>query len=239
MNRKMILKLIVDVVMTVSLFLLMAYEMIGQGAHEWIGIGMFLFFVLHHILNHNWSKNLFKGKYTAFRIVQTVIDVLVLLSMVGSMISGAILSRHALSFLPIKGGRAFARNLHMLSAYWGFVFMSLHLGLHWRMMMGMAGKYLNRHFGQQPGARRASLRKWSGRLTAVFIAGYGIYAFGKREIGGYMMLTSHFVFFDYEEPLVFFLLDYAAIMGLFVFLAYYVLEGLKQINGKQEKSRRS
>ena len=103
----------------------------------------------------------------------------------------------------------------------------------------MAGKYLNRHSGQQPGAQRASLRKWSGRLTAVFIAGYGIYAFGKREIGGYMMLTSHFVFFDYEEPLVFFLLDYAAIMGLFVFLAYYVLEGLKQINGKQEKSRRS
>lgn len=56
------------------------------------------------------------------------------------MISGIILSRHALAFLPMKGGRSLARNLHMISAYWGFVLMSVHLGFHWSMIMGMAGK---------------------------------------------------------------------------------------------------
>lgn len=64
----------------------------------------------------------------------------VLFTMIGSMVSGIILSRHVLSFLPISGGRAFARKLHMLSAYWGFALMSLHLGLHWSMIMGMAGR---------------------------------------------------------------------------------------------------
>lgn len=128
MKPRMILKLTVDIVMTILLFLLMTYELVGQAAHEWIGIGMFLLFILHHILNRSWSRNLFKGKYTAFRMAQTVIVVLVLASMAGSMVSGVILSRYVLSFLPIKGGRAFARTLHMLSAYWGFVFMSLHLG---------------------------------------------------------------------------------------------------------------
>ena len=29
----------------------------------------------------------------------------------------------------------------MLSAYWGFVLMSVHLGFHWSMMMGMAKKF--------------------------------------------------------------------------------------------------
>ena len=53
-------------------------------------------------------------------------------------ISGVVLSRYRFSFLPFGNGLSFARNMHMLSAYWGFVFMSLHLGFHWNMMMGMA-----------------------------------------------------------------------------------------------------
>lgn len=226
MKPKMILKLTVDMGMTLCLFLLMTYELIGQAAHEWIGIGMFFLFILHHILNWSWSRNLMKGKYTPFRIAQTAIVALVLLSMAGSMVSGVILSRHALSFLPIKGGRSFARILHMLSAYWGFVFMSLHLGLHWRMMTGMAGKLRK---------RPSALRTWVGCLAAVLIAGYGIYAFGKRGIGGYMLLSNQFVFFDFEEPLIFFLLDYSAIMGLFVFLAHFICEGLKRAGKKQKK----
>ncbi len=62
--------------------------------------------------------------------------------MVGSMYSGVILSKHALSVLPIEGGRAFAREIHMVSAYCGFVLMSIHLGFHWGMMIGMAGRFV-------------------------------------------------------------------------------------------------
>lgn len=60
MKPKMILKLTVDIGMTVALLLLMAYELIGQAAHEWIGIAMFVLFILHHILNISWSRNLLK-----------------------------------------------------------------------------------------------------------------------------------------------------------------------------------
>lgn len=63
MKPKMILKLTVDMAMTVVLFLLMAYELIGQAVHEWIGIGMFILFIIHHILNSGWSRNLLKGRY--------------------------------------------------------------------------------------------------------------------------------------------------------------------------------
>lgn len=216
----MIWKLVVDIAMTVLLLLLMPYELIGQAVHEWIGIAMFALFILHHILNRNWSKNLFRGKYVPFRIVQTIIVVLVLCAMAGSMVSGVILSRHVLSFLPIKGGRSFARNLHMISAYWGFVFMSLHIGLHWRVMVGMAGKVLG---------KPSSIRKWAGRMLAFLISGYGIYAFAKRDIGSYMFLKNQFVFFDFEEPLAFFLLDYMAVMGLLIGIGHYCCEGLKRI----------
>ena len=227
MKPKMILKLTVDIGMTAALLLLMAYELVGQAAHEWIGIGMFVLFVIHHILNGSWIRNLLRGRYNPVRIMQTGLVLLILCAMAGLMVSGIILSRHALSFLPIKGGRSFARNLHMISAYWGFVLMSVHLGFHWSMMMGMAKKFF---------PKPSAVRKWVLRILALVIAGYGVYAFIRRDIGIYMLLRSHFVFFDYEEPLVFFYLDYIAVMGLLIWIGNYVCVGLRMIGkGRNEK----
>lgn len=225
MKPKMTAKICVDIGMTIALLFLMTYELIGQASHEWLGIGIFVLFILHHILNRKWSGSLLKGKYTPLRIWQTTLVLLVLAAMIGSMVSGVILSRHALSFLPIKGGRSFARSLHMLASYWGFVLMSLHLGLHWRMMMGMAGKVV-----KKPSAART----WTLRILAFAIAVYGVYAFIKRDIGQYMLLNIQFVFFDFEEPLIVFLLDYMAIMGLFVFIGHYLTDILKRYSKKRK-----
>lgn len=227
MKPKMILKICVDIGMTVALLFLMTYELVGQAAHEWLRIGMFVLFVIHHILNRRWSGSLLKGHYTPMRIWQTLLVAMVLLCMAGSMVSGVILSRHALSFLPISSGRSFARSLHMISAYWGFVWMFLHLGFHWSMMMAMAGKAF-------PNVSAA--RTWALRILAVVIAVYGVYAFAKRDIAGYMFLRIQFVFFDYEEPLIYFLLDYVAAMGLFVFAGHYFTEFLKYCSRKRKRA---
>ena len=220
MKRKTILKIMVDIGMTVMLLLLMTYELVGRAAHEWLGIGMFGLFIIHHILNRKWSRCVFKGKYTLLRIWQTVLVIGILLTMAGSMYSGVILSEHALSFLPIKGGRAFAREVHMIAAYWGFVLMSLHLGLHWSMMMGMAKRFVK----ELPTAG-----KWMFRGIAALIAGYGVYAFIQRKTGRYMLLKNHFAFYDFEEPLVFFLADYMAVVVLFVWVSHYFSKGLRYL----------
>ncbi|MGN1457868.1 MAG: DUF4405 domain-containing protein [Acutalibacteraceae bacterium] len=226
MKSKIILKTAVDFVMTIALLLLMTYELIGQATHEWVGIGIFVLFILHHVLNGKWSPSLFKGRYTAPRIMQTVLVAEVLLSMLGSMVSGVILSRHALSFLSISTGRSFARSLYMLSAYWGFAFMGLYLGFHWSTMMGLAGKLMK---------TPSETRKWILRGTALLIAGYGVYAFIKRDMGSYMLLKNQFVFFDFEEPLILFLLDYTAIMGLFVFIGHSSSLALKGFQKRKMK----
>lgn len=212
MKSRQMLKIAVDAAMTVILLLLMAYELIGQAAHEWLGLGTFALFVLHHILNSYWHRGLFKGRYTAPRWIQTTLVILLLLAMCGSMVSGILLSRHALSFLPFSNGGALTRNVHMLSAYWGFVLMSLHLGFHWSLVVRMAKKLT---------ARPSKLRKYILRSVTLLIAGYGVYAFLKRDIGGYMILANQFAFFDFEEPLLWFLLDYMACMGTFVSIGHY------------------
>ena len=212
--------------MTVALLFLMTYELIGQAIHEWIGVAIFILFIVHHILNRKWSTHLLKGKYTLYRMMQTVLVFGVLAAMIGAMVSGIILSRHVFSFLPINGGRSLARSIHMLSAYWGLVLMSLHLGFHWSMMMGMARKLVK---------KQSSWRTWILRLAAFLIAGFGLWAFVKRQIGSYMLLRNQFVFFDFDEPLVVFLADYIAIMGLFVMIGHYFSEGLRRIVKKRKE----
>ncbi len=219
MKPKMALKITSDIVMTIAMLLLMAHALVGQTAHEWLGAGMFLLFILHHILNFKWSKNLLKGKYTAFRVAQTVIAVSVFAVMVGLMVSGIVLSRHVFHFLQISGGRSLARTVHMLCSYWGFVLMSLHLGLHWTMMMAMARKLT-----KQP----SRIRRIVLGCLAALIAGYGVYAFVAQDIGSYMFLKNQFVFFDFDEPLILFFLDYIAVMGLFVCIGHYLAVRLRR-----------
>ncbi|WP_349673214.1 hypothetical protein [Lacrimispora sp.] len=57
----------------------------------------------------------------------------------------------------------------------------------------------------------------------------------KRNIGSYMLLKKQFVFFDFDEPLILFLLDYIASMGLFVFVGHYLSEGLKRIQRPKKR----
>lgn len=72
--------------------------------------------------------------------------------------------------------------------------------------------------------------------AAAAVAGYGIFAFIKREIGSYMLLKNEFVFFNFEEPLVFFFVDHVAVMGLFVFLGHYFAGFLKWLNQKRKRT---
>lgn len=54
------LKRMIDVLMTIALLFLAGYQFWGEKAHEWVGAGIFVLFVAHHILNLGWYKSLFR-----------------------------------------------------------------------------------------------------------------------------------------------------------------------------------
>lgn len=97
--------------------------------------------------------------------------------------------------------------------------MGIHLGLHWNMVIGIVRKKA----GNGSGMRTVFLQ-----ILAALTALYGVYAFISRQAGMYMLLRSHFVFYNYDEPLLYFLADYAAIMALFVFLGHYTAKILRR-----------
>ncbi|WP_278184468.1 DUF4405 domain-containing protein [Clostridium carboxidivorans] len=175
---------------------------------------MFILFIIHHILNYRWHQNLLKGRYSGIRILGTVINILIFVIMICLMVSGIMISHHVFMFLHISDGTSVARTIHLLAAYWGFAMMSVHMGLHWNMLMAVAKKIT--------GMKETShVRTIFLRMVAALIAAYGIYAFLQRKNGSYMILKTQFVFFDFDEPLSLFFADQLAIIGLFVCIGHY------------------
>lgn len=51
MNKELVIRIVTDVLMTISLLLLMPYSLLSETAHEWIGMAMLILFIFHHVLN--------------------------------------------------------------------------------------------------------------------------------------------------------------------------------------------
>ena len=163
-NKRFTAKILIDIGMTICLLLLMPYSLLSETAHEWIGMVMLVLFISHHILNHKWVTSVRKGKYNAFRVIQTVLVIIMLILIMGSMISGILLSNHIFKWIKISG------------TY----------------------------------------------MTA-------------RQIGDYLIMRMHFVFYDYEKGIFPFLLDYLAVMILIAFIGYYSGVFLKRTGKRKRK----
>lgn len=227
MKPKAIIKIIIDIIMTILLICLMSYQIVGDFLHEWFGTGIFILFIMHHVLNYKWYPALFKGKYNTSRIMTTVIDFLVLFAMLGLMVSSVIMSQYVFTFLNISGGMQFARTTHLLCSYWGFVLMSLHLGMHWGMIIGMVKKAM--HLTKSSLYTEIILK-----IITFLISAYGIYSFITEQIYSYMFLQTQFVFFDYEESAVEVFARYISMMVMFAAISYYAVKLIRYKSAKKE-----
>ena len=221
MKRKTLLRHSTDLAMTVLLLVQMAYSVTGQAVHEWMGIAMFTLFVIHHLLNFQWLRSTGKGRYTAARILQSALVLLLFLSVIAQTISGIAMSRHALPFLKFPLPASTARLIHLSCGYWTFLLASLHLGLHWGALLAMGRKL-------RSGQTLSIKGKIALRIAAVAAAFYGAICFIRQNIFDYLFLRTEFVFFDYEKPSALVLGELLAIMALWVLVGHLLWRGDKK-----------
>lgn len=207
-------KIVIDIIMIFVVLLLMIYDMIDSAVHEWLGLGLLGVIVVHHILNRHWLRRINKGKYPPLRMVSTVLMLFMLLAFTSTIVSGVVLSRHVFTFLPLHGGRALARKIHMLSAFWGLIFCSLHLGFYisrWKAMIKCKDQKL------------AERVVHGVRAVSIVMVGYGIYSFIQLHIVHILLLKDQFLFLDYQKPVYIYLLQYLCIMVMFAAITHLLL----------------
>ena len=171
------------------------------------------FFTVHIILNRHWFTSLFKGKYNVRRIVSTVVNILLILCVLTSVVSGIFLSKYIFRFLGISSLSSVMRTLHMTAAYWGLLLMSFHAGSHGAVM----------------------LAKLESKTVKTVVSGvivlasvYGVYAFIKRRLLNYLFCRVQFMFFNYSESFVLYYLDYLSVIILFMTLGFLITKTIKK-----------
>ena len=178
--------------------------------HEILGVGLFVLWGVHIALNRRWYSAIFRGKYNAYRVMQTFINCGILICTIFLMISGIILSNHIFTFLNIQGGLGFARIAHLLASHWYFLFMSLHIGLHvGHLFQNITAKIIP-------------------RIILALVCAYAIYAFIARGVWKYLILQQQFFFFDLERGYILFAIDYISIIILFATLSHLLAKKMWQ-----------
>ena len=201
------IRLTADIAMTVLLPMLMAYSLIGETFHEVIGTLMLILFIFHHVMNRKWHSTIFKGKYTVRRIVQTLMDLILLVVMLLQPVSGILMSKHLYTFIEVTGITAAVREIHLVIAYWGFVLMCVHVGMH-------LAPFIHKITGKNKRISAILHSVW------ILISGYGVYVFIKRAMPEYMLHRQIFAFIDVSESKPVFFVEHAAVMLLFMLAGY-------------------
>ncbi len=203
-RKKKNVKYFVDALMLVLMLFLAAYQVAGETAHEWLGVGMAVALIVHHLLNVKWTAALFKGKYNAYRAVLVATNALLLSSVALTVATGSAMSAHATPFLYGVLPITFARRFHLAMSFWTFVLIGFHLGLH--------------------APTWTSGIKWNDKVKTAFafmfaaIAGCGLWLFVRNGIVDYMFFRTAFAFFDFEKAAALVILENVSILVAFAFL---------------------
>ena len=223
MKTKQITKYVVDIVMTLALICLMAYQVTGEALHEWIGIGMTVILIVHHILNIKWYSALFKGKYNAYRIISTITNTLLLASIALTAFCGMSMSSHAVPFLYGMSDMVFARTTHLALSFWSFILMGFHLGLHLPTITAKV--------------KPNKTVKIICTVLFTMLAGVGLWLFIKNGIPNYIFFKTHFAFLDYDKAAVLVFLENLTIEFFFAFLGVNIVRFIRSLNKKAEPKK--
>ncbi len=178
------------------------YDGAERSLHEYIGVAMFVLFLIHQYLNRKWYGALLRGKYNVRRVFGTIVNISLLVSFVMTAFSGVIMSEN-FPALNIDELSSFARLAHLSCSYLSFVLMAVHLGLHWGMIAG-------------------KIKSTWPVILAVIVSGYGLYVFMRENIFAYITLTNQFAFIDYEKNFALVMLENIAMFSFWTLAGYEV-----------------
>ena len=210
MKRK--IKILIDIIMFFIFIYLMSYRA-GRGLflHGVFGCVLFALFIIHHLLNIRWYFGLNKGKYNWTRKSFAIIDFILLTDMILMAISSVMMSGNVFSFSPFISTQ-FARDLHVSSTAWGFIFTALHLGLH----TNSAFKKLIRIIKE---TNKKYLIYIYNFLFFIFLA-LGVFFFIKSELWKSMFMIPKNIF---NSNIIIFYIEYS-IITLSICQAFYLFE---------------
>ncbi|MFV0481783.1 MAG: DUF4405 domain-containing protein [Campylobacteraceae bacterium] len=202
MSKKQILRNFTNIVMILLFISLFLNKITGNKIHESFGVLFLSFIILHVSINSGWFTSFFRAKQTTFRVLNTLIIFLMLLSMSTLIFSSIMISKFVFTFLGFKS-TLMLQQIHTTSAYWFLFFSSIHIGLQWQRLVAFAKK-------------RFPINVKLNYIFILFVSAliviYAGYVVMQRDIISKLFMRFAFEFWNYEQAKWHVVLDYVSIV---------------------------
>ncbi len=208
-------RLIFDFMAAGLLLFGLSYWWLGNIAHELAGCAMFLLVIAHNIFNRRWYGAIPKARREARGRLNMAVTVLLLAAMLVLLVTSVLISQALSGIMSAYGGFT-ARQIHALAAYWVLVIVSIHLGLRWPMIMGVARKLIGI-------AQPNILRTRALRVIAVLVAVHGVWSSFVLAVGTKLSMRTTLDWWNFEESVAGFFVHCVAVAGLYMFLTYHAM----------------
>jgi len=144
---KLLTNLVVDLVFLVAFLASIEVKGTGLVIHEWLGVGILAFILVHVLLHWNWvtavTKKFFR-KLVAEPRLNYIVDLLIFIAFITIIFSGLVISRVVLPAIGLEGLRSgFWKVLHAQATNLTIILTGIHLGLHWKWFVSMFRKYVS------------------------------------------------------------------------------------------------
>lgn len=216
MNRSLVFRLALDGTSGGLLLLCMAYWWLGNLTHEVAGTALFGLLVAHNVLHRRWYASL--RRQLAPRSTLDKLLVVALLSAMSTLLITSVLISQTI-FAAIAPGDAYvARRVHVAAAYWALIIVALHIGIRWRVVLGVMRQCAQ--VLQLPwNPPRAVLP-----LVIAMVVVAGVYSSFQLGVGGKLVSRVSLDGWDFVESTIAFFVHHLAVVGLYASLSHQVFQ---------------
>ncbi|QRM33620.1 DUF4405 domain-containing protein [Microvirga sp. VF16] len=214
MTPVFLLRLLLDFLALALLLVALAYDWLGNVAHEIIGTVMFALLLDHNFFNRWWYAG-FSRRLSGQRVIRIGVNLSLLVSMLVLVTTSIIVSRTVFSFLPITS-TVLARQLHTMVGYLVLLIAGVHLGMHWRMIMavirgllGISGHSRN----------RTLILRGLTAMTALF----GFVSLSVVNLKAKLTMEFTLEAWDFEAQAAAFFMHLTGIIGLGTAIGHYAI----------------
>jgi hypothetical protein len=222
LNPVFLLRLAFDLTAASLLLIGLAYWWLGNAVHELAGTAMFLLLLVHNVFNRRWYGNVPKTPREPRGLFNVGVTFLLLIGMLALLITSVLVSNTLSTFMSPFGGFT-ARQIHVLAGYWVLIIVSIHLGLRWPLLMGVARKL----FGiSRPSAARTLVL----RMLAAAIAIHGVWSSFALGVGTRLAMQTTLDWWNFEDAVAGFFVHCLAIVGLYIAVTYYAMKWTQHLS---------
>jgi hypothetical protein len=219
MSSMFLMRLAFDLIAAGLLLFGLAYWWLGNTAHELAGTGMFLLVIVHNVINRRWYGRIPMERRQGRGLFNAGITFALGLAMLALLVTSVLISNTLSGFMSAYGGFT-VRQIHTLAAYWVLVILSIHLGLRWPMIMGVARTLSG--ISKPNGVRTLVLR-----AAAAAIAFHGVWSSFELGLGTKLAMQTTLDWGNFEESVLGFFIHCVAIIGLYITPTYYVVRWMQ------------